>query len=164
MWAELEPNWDPQFHCYAASSCNLRGRHPLLLTAAPDRGVALTDRTERRIVGDSAAPLVSNNGGLATSMHSQGMTDERLANAGWTCIQPGNGLILCAPPGTGLPPIPPAADARATYDIMAFTLDHEFVHHIKLLRPDLYHGQPYQGGDGWTYVDFLGYYECLIRD
>jgi hypothetical protein len=92
------------------------------------------------------------------------MTDVTLANAGWACIEPGIGLVLCAPPGTGLPPIPPATDGEATYNIMAFTLGHEFVHKIKLLRPDLYHGQPCLGGDGWTYIDFLGYYECLIRD
>jgi hypothetical protein len=92
------------------------------------------------------------------------MTDVTLSNAGWTCIQLDNGLILCAPPGTGLPPIPPAADGQATYNLVAFTLDHQFVHRIKLLRPDLYHGQPCLGGDGWTYVDFLGYYECLIPE
>jgi hypothetical protein len=45
---------------------------------------------------------------------------------------------------------------------MAFTLDHQFIHHVKLLRPDLYHGQPCLGGDPWAYLDFLNYYECII--
>jgi hypothetical protein len=93
---------------------------------------------------------------------SKGVTDLTLANAGWPCIQPGNGLVLCGTPGLGLPPIPPAADGQPTYNIMAFTLDHQFVHKVKLLRPDLYHGQPCQGGDAWVYVDFLNYYECII--
>ena len=100
--------------------------------------------------------------GLKASALSEGVTDVTLANAGWTCIQPGNGLVLCGPPGLGLPPIPPAADGQPTYNIMAFTLDHQFVHHVKLLRPDLYHGQPCLGGDPWTYLDFLNYYECII--
>jgi hypothetical protein len=62
----------------------------------------------------------------------------------------------------GLPPIPPAADGQPTYNIMAFTLDHQFVHKVKLLRPDLYHGQPCQGGEAWVFVDFLNYYVCII--
>jgi hypothetical protein len=45
---------------------------------------------------------------------------------------------------------------------MAFTFDHQFVHHGKLLRPDLYHGEPCLGGDPWTYLGFLDYYECII--
>jgi hypothetical protein len=45
---------------------------------------------------------------------------------------------------------------------MAFTFDHQFVHHVKLLRPDLYHGQPCQGGEDWVLIGILNYYECLI--
>jgi hypothetical protein len=111
-------------------------------------------------LGQSSAREVSS--GLTASALSQGVTDVTLANAGWTCIQPGNGFTLCAPPGLGIPPIPPAADEQPTYDLMVFTLDHQFVHHVKLLRPDLYHGQPCLGGDPWTYLDFLNYYECII--
>jgi hypothetical protein len=44
-----------------------------------------------------------------------------------------------------------------------FTLDHQFIR-FKLLRPDLYHGEPCLGGDPWNYVDVLGYYECIIQD
>jgi hypothetical protein len=113
----------------------------------------------------SAAPsltLPSATSGLKASALSRGVTDVTLANAGWTCIQPGNGFTLCAPPGLGIPPIPPAADEQPTYDLMVFTLDHQFVHHVKLLRPDLYHGEPCLGGDPWTFLDFLNYYECII--
>jgi hypothetical protein len=111
-------------------------------------------------LGQSSAQDVSSE--LKAPALSQGVTDVTLTNAGWTCIQPGNALTLCAPPGLGLPPIPPAADGQPTYNITAFTLDHQFVHHVKLLRPDLYHGQPCLGGDAWTYIDFLDYYECII--
>jgi hypothetical protein len=45
---------------------------------------------------------------------------------------------------------------------MAFTADHQFDHHVKLLHPDLYQGQPCLGGDPWIYLDFLDYYECII--
>jgi hypothetical protein len=46
---------------------------------------------------------------------------------------------------------------------MAFTtVGHQFVHHVKLLRPDLYRGQPCLGGDPWTYLAVVQYYECLI--
>jgi hypothetical protein len=107
------------------------------------------------------APAREVSAGQALA-HSEGLTDLTLANAGWTCIEPGNSLVLCGPPGLGLPSIPPAADGRPTYDIMAFTLDHQFVHRVKLRRPDLYHGEPCQGGDSWAYLDFLNYYECII--
>jgi hypothetical protein len=107
----------------------------------------------------SSARAVSS--GAAALTLSQGVTDVTLANAGWSCIQPGP-VILCAPPGSGLPPIPPAANGQPTYDLMAFTLDHQFDHHVKFLRPDLYHGQPCRGGDPWTYFALLDYYECII--
>jgi len=100
--------------------------------------------------------------GPTASALSGGVTDVTLMNAGWACIQPGNGLVLCGPPGLGLPPIPPAADGQPTYNIMAFTLDHKFVHHVKLLRPDLYNDQPCQGGGPWVKIDFLNYWECII--
>jgi hypothetical protein len=120
----------------------------------------------------SATPLQGDAPGLSAvsdaasgpkaSALSQGLTDVTLANAGWSCIQPGNGLTLCFPPGTGVPPIPPTADGQPTYEFMAFTLDHQFVHRVKLLRPDLYHGEPCLGGDPWNYVAIIGYYECII--
>ncbi len=89
----------------------------------------------------------------------------RGVNNGWTCIGFPNGFI-CAPPGLGLPTVPPVPDngGAPTYNLSAFTLDHQFIHRFKLLRPDLYHGEPCLGSDPWNYVDFLGYYECVIKD
>jgi hypothetical protein len=146
--------------CVCVAACAGTGpTAPSASTVSSSRMIGAEPQT----LGGPSSPLAPN-GGLTAPAFSEGMTDVTLANAGWTCIQPGNGLILCAPPGTGLPPIPPAADGQATYNLVAFTLDHQFVHRIKLLRPDLYHGQPCLGGDRWIYVDFLGYYECLIPE
>jgi len=116
--------------------------------------------TQGEELGQSS--VLVDSSGLKASALSDGLTDLTLAKASWTCIQPGNGLTLCFPPGTGVPPIPPTAGGRATYEFMAFTLDHQFVHHVKLLRPDLYHGEPCLGGDPWNYLAIVGYYECII--
>ena len=90
------------------------------------------------------------------------MTDLTLAKAGWICIPLSNGLTVCGAPGLGLPPIPPAADGQARYNLMAFTADHAFVHKVELLRPDLYHDEPCAGGDKWTKIPELNYFECII--
>jgi hypothetical protein len=98
---------------------------------------------------------------------SSGLTASVLGgvNAGWTCIEFPNGFV-CAPPGLGLPAVPPVPDygGASTYNLSAFTLDHQFIHRFKLLRPDLYHGEPCLGGDSWEYIPFLDYFECIIKD
>ena len=109
--------------------------------------------------GQPSARAVSS--GLQTSALSQGVTDVTLVNAGWTCLELTPVLTLCTPPGMGLPPMPPTADGQPTYMVTAF-VDHQFDHHVKLLRPDLYHGEPCLGGEPWPYLDFLNYYECVI--
>jgi hypothetical protein len=118
----------------------------------------------------TAAPSLSSASSSIGSVSSSGtltplgraVTDETLANAGWTCIQPGNGLTLCFPPGLGAPPFMPAVGAP-TYTFMAFTPDHQFVHRVTLRRADLYHGEPCLGGDPWEYLGFinLDYFECI---
>jgi hypothetical protein len=111
-----------------------------------------------------AEPGQSSGGfaGLTASVLGTGV------NAGWTCIGPPTlpGGFICAPPGLGLPSVPPVPDygGAPTYNLSAFTLDHQFVHRFKLLRPDLYHGEPCLGGDPWNYIGFLDYYECVIKD
>jgi len=109
--------------------------------------------------GLSSAREISS--GLQASALAQGVTDATLVNAGWACIEPAPGLTLCAPPGMGLPPIPPAADGEPTYNLTAF-VNHQFDHHVKFLRPDLYHGGPCLGGEPWTLFALLNYYECII--
>ena len=118
----------------------------------------------------SSASSPVPNGGIGNPAVSSGLTASALGtgvNAGWTCIQPpGITDFICAPPGLGLPSVPPVADygGAPTYNLSAFTADHQFIHRFKLLRPDLYHGQPCLGGDPWNYVGFLDYYECIIKD
>ena len=148
--------------CRAATLFVVIGALAIGACASPSVPSAISSvkPTQGEEFGQSSAR--GDSSGLNASALSEGLTDVTLANAGWSCIQPGIGLTLCFPPGTGVPPIPPAADGQPTYEFMAFTLDHQFVHHVKLLRPDLYHGEPCQGGDPWTYLAFLNYYECII--
>ena len=110
-------------------------------------------------LGQPSARAVSS--GLQVSTLSRGVSDVTLANAGWSCLEVAPGLTICAPPGSGLPPIPPAANGRPTYDLMGF-VDHVLDHHAKFLRPDLYHGQPCLDGDPWSYFGLLDYYECIV--
>ena len=94
---------------------------------------------------------------------SQGVTDATLMNAGWSCIEPGPGVIVCAPPGMGLPSIPPVPNngGAPSYTLAAF-VNHQFDHHVKFLRPDLFHGQPCVGGEPMDYFALLDYYHCII--
>jgi hypothetical protein len=112
--------------------------------------------------------LASGSTSVAAQVHStetantRAVTDETLAAAGWTCIQPGNGLTLCFPPGPGAPPFKPVV-GQPTYTFMTFTSDHQYVHRGTLRRADLYHGEPCLGGAPWNYLGFvnLDYFECI---
>lgn len=95
------------------------------------------------------AGFVAVGGATAVSATSQGLTPDQLTQAGWTCIQPhvDPTLLLCAPPGVGLPPLvgtPGFADRAPTYELLVF----EFATGTRLgtqllLRPDIYQqGQP----------------------
>jgi hypothetical protein len=110
----------------------------------------------------SAIPLAGAVASELTAI-SPGVTDTTLMNAGWTCIAPASGLTICAPPGLGLPSIPPIPNngGAPSYTLMAF-VNHQFDHHVKFLRPDLYQGQPCQGGDPWHLFPLVNYYECII--
>lgn len=94
---------------------------------------------------------------------SKGVTDATLMNAGWSCIEPGPGVTVCAPPGMGLPSIPPVPNngGAPSYTLAAF-VNHQFDHHVKFLRPDLFHGQPCVGGEPMDYFALLDYYHCII--
>jgi hypothetical protein len=83
--------------------------------------------------------------------------------AGWSCIDLAPGLAICAPPGLGLPSIPPLPNngGAPSYIVTAF-VDHQFDHHVKLLRPDLYRGQPCLGNGPWPLVEVINYRECII--
>ena len=77
------------------------------------------------------------------------MTPAQLMNAGWTCIQPRlfPTLLLCAPPGVGLPRLPRTpgfADRAPSYEFLVFEFaTGAFLGTEHLLRPDIFeHGTP----------------------
>ena len=80
---------------------------------------------------------------------AQDVTPAQLTAAGWTCVQPRlfPPLLLCAPPGIGLPPLPGTpgfADRLPSYQFLVFEFaTGAFVGTELLLRPDIYEpGQP----------------------
>ena len=115
--------------------------------------------------GQALVPSSARNvsSGLTMSALSKGVTDTTLMNAGWSCLEPGPGVTVCAQPGIGLPSIPPIPDngGPPSYTLAAF-VDHQFDHHVKFLRPDLFHGQPCVGGEPMDYFALLDYYHCII--
>jgi hypothetical protein len=79
----------------------------------------------------------------------QGVTPDQLSQAGWICIQPrlDPTVLLCAPPGRGLPPLPGTegfADRAPSYEFKVFDFaTGAFLGTEHLLRPDIYlHGTP----------------------
>ena len=77
------------------------------------------------------------------------MVNGILMKAGWTCIQPrlNPALLLCAPPGVGLPPLPGTpgfADRAPSYEFLVFEFaTTAFLGTEHLLRPDIFeHGTP----------------------
>jgi len=118
-----------------------------------------SNQTQGAELGES--PALAGSAALTVSA-AGGVTDLTLAKAGWACLTLPD-RIICAPPGLGLPSIPPVPNngGAPTYHITAFTLDHQFLDRARFLRPDLYHGEPCLGGDPWTYFPLIAYFECL---
>jgi hypothetical protein len=88
-------------------------------------------------------------GGTAVMASAEGVTPTHLSAVGWTCIQPrvDPTLVLCAPPGGGLPPLPgtPGFENRApAYEFLVFEYaTGNFIGTQHLLRPDIYErGKP----------------------
>jgi hypothetical protein len=110
-------------------------------------------------------------GATALSARAQGSTPQQLAAAGWTCIQPriDPTLMLCAPPGTGLPPLPGTPgfeNRRPSYEFRVFEFaTGKFIGTQHLLRPDIYeHGTPpcpQQAGGEYIYNARNDLWSCL---
>jgi hypothetical protein len=88
-------------------------------------------------------------GATAVAAQAEGVTPGQLTRAGWTCIQPrvDPTLLLCAPPGVGLPPLPGTpgfADRAPSYEFLVFEFaTGAFIGTQHLLRPDIYErGKP----------------------
>ena len=114
---------------------------------------AIKPRRSRRsgmtMLATVAAVAAAGTVAAAGPASAHGVTPAELTADGWTCIQPLRfpALLLCAPPGVGLPPLPGTsgfADRAPAYEFLVF----EFATGARLgtqlvLRPDIYQqGQP----------------------
>jgi hypothetical protein len=95
-----------------------------------------------------AAALVAATATAATAK-ATGLTPGQLAEANGTCIQPrlDPTLLLCAPPGVGLPPLPGTpgfAERAPSYEFLVFEFaTGAFIGTEQLLRLDVYErGRP----------------------
>jgi hypothetical protein len=104
-----------------------------------------------RIAAAALAAALAGGAALATAgpAAADSVTPAQLTAAGWTCIPPHlfPTLELCAPPGTGLPPLPGTAtfaDRLPSYELLVFeSATGAFLGTEHLLRPDIYQqGQP----------------------
>ena len=110
-------------------------------------------------------------GSAAMPAKADGVTPAQLMKAGWTCIQPhiDPTLLLCAPPGQGLPPLPgmPGFAGRApSYEFLVFEFaTGAFIGTDHLLRPDIYEqGKPpcpQQPGGQYIYIPRNDLWSCL---
>jgi hypothetical protein len=100
-----------------------------------------------------------------------GISPPQLSAAGWSCIQPrlDPTLMLCAPPGVGLPPLPgtPGFEDRApSFEFLVFEYaTGAFVGTQHLLRPDIYERGtppcPQQPGGEYVYNPRNDLWACL---
>ena len=104
-----------------------------------------------RIAAAAVAAALAGGATLAAAAPASAddVTPAQLTAAGWTCIQPRlfPALLLCAPPGVGLPPLPGTpgfADRAPSYEFLVFDFaTSAFLGTEHLLRPDIYqHGTP----------------------
>jgi hypothetical protein len=117
----------------------------------------------------SAALVIA--GASAVPAKSASVTPRQLAEAGWTCIQPrlDPTLLLCTPPGVGLPPLPGTpgfAERAPSYEFLVFEFaTGVFIGTQHLLRPDIYeHGKPpcpQQLGGEYIYNPRNDLWSCL---
>ncbi len=98
----------------------------------------------RRTVLIALTAVLGAAGATAVTAKAEGNTPGQLSAAGWSCIQPrlDPTLMLCAPPGVGLPPLPGTpgfADRAPAFDVLVFDYaTSAFIGTQHLLRPDIY--------------------------
>jgi hypothetical protein len=129
-------------------------RGPLLLLAV---AVGACSSPTESADPDAVMSLATDQAGLL------GTALDRLRNANWDCQQRGPSFISCAPPGIGLPPIPPLGeDGRPFYHVAVFTLGGTALGSAHFVRADLYHGQACAfTGEPFVFRAIIGYYECF---
>ena len=126
-------------------------------------------RRHTAVVATTAALVAL--GAAAVPAKAEGVTPSQLTAAGWTCIQPriDPTLMLCAPPGVGLPPLPgtPGFESRApSYEFLVFeNATGAFIGTQHLLRPDIYERGtppcPQQPGGKYIYNSRNDLWFCL---
>ena len=82
---------------------------------------------------------------------SPGVTDVTLMNTGWACIAPNtrpNSLRTPRPGLSSVPPFPIMEEHRPTPSRHSRLTTSTTM--LRFIRPDLYHGQPCQGGGPYT--------------
>ncbi len=116
-----------------------------------------------RIAAAAVASALAGGAALAAAAPAaaNGVTPAQLTAAGWTCIQPhlAPTLVVCAPPGQGLPPLPgrPGFDTRLpSYEFLVFEFaTGAFLGTQHSLRPDIYQQGmppcPQQAGGQYIY-------------
>ena len=112
---------------------------------------------------DRPTPTAVDSERVYEAAELQGTTLDGLRSAGWDCQQRGPTAIACAPPGIGLPPIPPLGeDGRPLYHLAVFGLDGTPAGSAHFLRADLYNGQTCAfTGEPFVLRAIIGYYECF---
>ena len=100
----------------------------------------------------------------ASAAQAQGVTSQQLEAHGWTCIVPPPfpDQVACFDPGRGRP-FPGNPDPAPSYSTVTFDrVSGEFLWTVKLIRADLYQGQPCgSGGEPYRFIALIGYYECV---
>jgi hypothetical protein len=129
----------------------------------------ISDRRLSVMIALTAALVAA--GAVAVTAKAESVTPGQLSAAGWTCIQPRNNptLMLCAPPGVGLPPLPgtPGFVERApSYEFLVFeNATGAFIGTQHLLRPDIYERGmppcPQQPGGEYLYNPRNDLWSCL---
>jgi hypothetical protein len=137
----------------------------ILALAAAGVLAGCSDKPEVTAVDSELASPVGMVKSLTTNQAElQGTTLDGLRSAGWDCQPRGPLLFIsCAPPGIGLPPIPPPVGevGRPVYHLAVFAPDGTPFGSAHFLRADLYHGQTCAfTGQPFVFRAIIGYYEC----
>jgi hypothetical protein len=114
----------------------------------------------------TADVVIGSTGAALTEKEFTGQpTPAELTARGWTCVTPPTpNRIACSHPNQGFPVFgnPPPADRPAGYSIWLFDGAGNFLGIEKLIRTDLYNGQPCEStGQAWVFRSAVGYYACL---
>jgi hypothetical protein len=102
-------------------------------------------------------------GMVASNADARGVTWQQLQAQGWACFvpPPSPTLVECLPSGLGRP-FPGNPDPPPSYSFLMFDgASGEFLWTGRLIRADLYAGQPCGSeGEPYGFLALIGYYVC----